>query len=116
MGNHAFLDFQRCSCHEDILLHPSIGFESILKIIQDSKLTICKSDFFSFGENMGYSGFAILAESHVSVHTWPEKKMINADVYACNVSEDNLSKVEFIVDKLKNLFQPMDFTIKIIKR
>ena len=35
------------------------------------------------GDNYGLSGFAMLAESHVSLHTWPEYKKVYLDVFSC---------------------------------
>lgn len=35
-------------------------------------------------EDWGISGFVMIAESHISVHTYPEKNYLTADVYSCN--------------------------------
>lgn len=32
----------------------------------------------------GYSGFVIIATSHVSLHAWPPYRMINIDIFSCN--------------------------------
>lgn len=63
-----------------------------------------------FGEGHGYTGVVILAESHISVHTWPEKGYAAIDAFMCgncdprDILEDVLEfykaerdKVEFIV-------------------
>jgi S-adenosylmethionine decarboxylase len=34
-------------------------------------------------EDAGVSGFVIIAESHISVHTWPEKNFIAIDIFSC---------------------------------
>lgn len=34
-------------------------------------------------EDWGISGFVIIAESHISVHTFPERRHINIDVFSC---------------------------------
>ena len=34
-------------------------------------------------QDWGISGFVIIAESHISVHTFPKRKYINIDVFSC---------------------------------
>jgi S-adenosylmethionine decarboxylase len=36
-----------------------------------------------FGERMGVTGVALLAESHLSIHTWPESGYAAVDVFTC---------------------------------
>ncbi|MBI4177053.1 MAG: adenosylmethionine decarboxylase [Candidatus Aenigmarchaeota archaeon] len=46
-------------------------------------------------EDWGVSGFVMIAESHISVHTYPEKGYLTADVYSCN-HFDSDKAVEFL--------------------
>ena len=36
-------------------------------------------------EDAGISGFVIIAESHISIHTYPERAYLSADVFSCKV-------------------------------
>lgn len=36
-----------------------------------------------FSENGGISGIAVLAESHISIHTWPERAYAAIDIFMC---------------------------------
>jgi S-adenosylmethionine decarboxylase len=36
-------------------------------------------------EDAGVSGFVIIAESHIAVHTWPEKRFISVDLFSCKM-------------------------------
>ncbi|HEX9461782.1 MAG TPA: adenosylmethionine decarboxylase [Alphaproteobacteria bacterium] len=36
-----------------------------------------------FGPNAGLSGVAVLAESHISIHTWPERGYAALDIFMC---------------------------------
>ncbi len=47
-------------------------------------------------EDWGISGFVMIAESHISIHTYPEKDYITADVYSCN-HFDSDKAVAFLV-------------------
>ncbi len=34
-------------------------------------------------EDWGVSGFVLIAESHISIHTFPERSYINIDIFSC---------------------------------
>jgi S-adenosylmethionine decarboxylase len=36
-------------------------------------------------EDWGVSGFVLIAESHISIHTFPEKAYLNVDIFSCKV-------------------------------
>jgi len=60
----------------------------------------------------GWSGFVVITESHISIHTFPARKFVSADVYTCR---DGLNK-EFIVDYFKEKFRLQDVEVNLIKR
>lgn len=45
--------------------------------------TLLHISLHHFTENAGVSGVAILAESHISIHTWPEKNYAAVDIFMC---------------------------------
>src|SRR5881275_2000196 len=45
----------------------------------------------------GFSGFVIIATSHVSLHAWPPYRMINIDIFSCN-EFDEAEVVTFACD------------------
>jgi len=45
--------------------------------------TIMSERWHHFGEGHGYTGVVILSESHISVHTWPEKGYAAIDIFMC---------------------------------
>ena len=59
----------------------------------------------------GVTGVIILAESHISIHTWPEEKYAAIDIFMCGDTKPKLS-VEYINRK----FQPKKYTLKEIER
>ncbi len=51
-------------------------------------------------EDSGVSGFVIIAESHISIHTFPRKDYINIDIFSCRPFDH-----ERALDDVKELFQ-----------
>ncbi|MBB5691859.1 adenosylmethionine decarboxylase [Roseomonas alkaliterrae] len=45
--------------------------------------TILHGHFHHFSPNGGVSGVLVLAESHVSIHTWPERDYAAIDIFVC---------------------------------
>ena len=62
-------------------------------------------------EDWGLSGFVLIAESHISIHTFPEKRYTNIDVFSCKGFD-----WKNIVSYLKNEFEIKKITTKVIKR
>ena len=52
-------------------------------------------------EPQGVTGVAMLAESHISIHTWPEMGMAVCDVFTCGDSAEPEKAVEYIKEQLK---------------
>lgn len=59
----------------------------------------------------GVSGVAVLAESHISVHTWPEIGYGAFDVFMCGDAEPWRS-----IDVLKRAFGTQDVRVKALRR
>ena len=56
-------------------------------------------------EDWGLSGFVIIAESHISVHTFPDRRHVNIDVFSCMEFDavEALAEVQrvFLMDKVR---------------
>ena len=50
-------------------------------------------------EDSGVSGFVIIAESHISIHTFPRKDYINIDIFSCRPFDH-----ERALEDVKDLF------------
>ena len=68
--------------------------------------TILHGHFHHFGPNSGVSGVLVLAESHVSIHTWPERGFAALDIFVCGVCNPSNA-----IPILKKGFQPGRITL-----
>jgi len=60
----------------------------------------------------GWSGFVVIAESHISIHTFPTNGFLSADVYTCKNGMDT----EFILNYFKENFDLKEIEHNFIKR
>lgn len=91
LGAHAILDIW-VESHNIKYLKDAEFLEMIMR---ESALaagaTILNSKFHSFGIDAGITGMLILSESHISVHTWPEKGFLAFDVFMCGKSDPSIA-------------------------
>lgn len=73
-------------------------------------LTLVDEKWYPFppynGQPGGVTGMLLLAESHLAVHTWPERRAVTLDVYVCNFTTDNTPKAEALLREIVAAFQP----------
>ena len=62
-------------------------------------------------EDWGVSGFVMIAESHISMHTFPERKLIWADVFSCKDFD-----AQPVLDEIKRRFSLCDMDVQSIPR
>ncbi|WP_320040317.1 adenosylmethionine decarboxylase [uncultured Desulfobacter sp.] len=80
LGRHITIEYYDCA--SDVLLEKD-GVESILlKAARESGATIISSSFHQF-EPQGVSGVVIIAESHFTIHAWPEHNYAAVDIFTC---------------------------------
>lgn len=60
----------------------------------------------------GWSGFVVIAESHISIHTFPARKFLSADVYSCKTGMD----IAFVERYFKERFGLQEIETNHIKR
>lgn len=64
------------------------GIENaLLEGARKSGATVLHSYMHPFGEGMGVSGVVVLAESHISIHTWPERGYAAIDLFMCGKAD-----------------------------
>lgn len=64
----------------------------------------------------GFTGVVCLSESHVSIHTWPEFKKINLDIYLSNFQKNNDGTVDNIYKSFVSFFNATILSETFIRR
>lgn len=81
-----------------------ISCEDVDKVFRESATsagaTVLSSHFHHFGDGCGITGVVILSESHMSIHTWPEKNYCAIDVFMCGTCDprDTLKALDLFFD------------------
>jgi S-adenosylmethionine decarboxylase len=78
---------------------------SLREIVETCGATLLHIHLHHFSENGGVSGVAVLAESHITVHTWPERNFAAFDIFMCGACDPNKA-----VPVLRRYFQPATVT------
>ncbi len=82
--------------------------ESVLrKCVEEAGATLLHVHLHRFSENGGVSGVAMLAESHISIHSWPEWDYAAIDIFMCGRTEP-----ERAVEVLRRAFAPGRVEVK----
>jgi S-adenosylmethionine decarboxylase len=85
LGRHIVCELSGC---RPSLLSDINGIAAMMiAAAKAARATIMESAFHRF-EPQGVSGTVILAESHLSIHTWPEKGYAAMDFYTCGDHTD----------------------------
>ena len=96
-GTHLLLDFWGARN----LTEPARIDAALCEAAEAAKATILHSHFHHFGPDGGVSGVLVLAESHISIHTWPERDFAAIDIFMCGACNPYQS-----LPVLKAAFQP----------
>ncbi|MEM9628824.1 MAG: adenosylmethionine decarboxylase [Pseudomonadota bacterium] len=82
-GSHLILDLWDAE-HLDDAEVIEMAFR---RAIKEAGATLLHMHFHEFSDNGGISGVAVLAESHMSIHTWPERAYAAIDIFMCGGAE-----------------------------
>ena len=90
---HILFDLSKCS--SKLLDDETFIKDSLVEASKVAGCKILKVETHKF-EPQGVTGYALLAESHISIHTWPEKGIAKCDIFTCNSSNDPLAAIEYL--------------------
>lgn len=116
LGRHILVEYYNCD--PEVLKNPQFIESSMNEAAIEAKATIVESVFHHFNP-WGVSGAVIVAESHLTIHTWPEYGFASADFFTCG-NIDPWKSFEYLEEILKAEFSesieiPRGLTTKIQK-
>lgn len=109
LGNHTLIELYDC----DSKMLDDISFigRVLTRSVEVSGATVLKPVFHKFAPQ-GVTGVVVIAESHFSIHTWPEHGYAAIDIFTCGGLIDNAKAVKYLREQLK----PKNFSVQEIKR
>lgn len=97
LGRHLLIEYTGC---DKAVLNDEKKLEAIFKTAaQKAGATIVQSVFHRYNPQ-GISGVIVIAESHLSIHTWPEYCYAAVDLFTCGESVDPYKGHDYITQEL----------------
>ncbi len=96
-GTHLLVDLWGASN----LCDPELIDRALRDAAEAAGATILHGHFHHFSPNGGVSGVLVLAESHISIHTWPERDFAAIDIFMCGACDPYRS-----VPAIEEAFRP----------
>ncbi len=114
-GLHLMFDAYRCPI--EVLSSMELVYGALnqlsrdLGMIQLSPPIVIKAPGNNKKDPGGYSGFVVIAESHISIHTFDKRGFVSVDIYSCKDFD-----VDKAVSDLVKLFKPKKTEVHIVVR
>lgn len=101
-GTHLLIDLWGADRLDDTALIEA----ALRECAETAGATILHCHLHHFSPNGGVSGVLVLAESHISVHTWPERSYAALDIFMCGACDPFTA-----IPVLKRVFTPKHITL-----
>jgi len=85
--------------------------QTLLRCVAAAGARLLHIHLHRFEANGGLSGVAVLAESHIAVHTWPEAHYAAFDIFMCGQARPQLA-----VEVLQAAFSPQRIAVRELRR
>jgi len=93
LGRHILAEFY--DCDPNILNNPDLIESNMVQSAKEANATIVQQNFHHFSP-YGVSGVVVIAESHLTIHTWPEYGYAAVDLFTCGDSVDPMISYNFL--------------------
>jgi S-adenosylmethionine decarboxylase len=107
IGRHLLADFSQATALDDRVLIE----QSLRAAAAAAGAHLLRIELHEFGAGKGVTGVALLAESHISIHTWPELGYAALDIFMCGSADPQQALVV-----LEQYFKPRHKRISLIDR
>ena len=105
---HLILECYRCA--SGLLDDTAIVRQTLRAAAHSCQLRVVKEGMHRF-QPQGVTGYALLMESHISVHTWPEHSFALVDVLSCMEID-----TEALVDCVREMFKAGHISVRVDDR
>lgn len=109
VGTHCVLELLGCS--PNLLNDESFIRDALSRASREGLSTLLNLTSHKF-QPQGVTALALLAESHISIHTWPENGYAAVDVFTCGQTAQPLRACEYLV----RTFLADDYTLRVLPR
>ena len=108
-GKHLLLELYRCN-------YEKLNDESFLRCILNRAAKLAKATVLNLISNkfepQGVTAIALLAESHISIHTWPESNYSAVDIFTCGQNMMPEQASQYLIKSL----MAEEHTLRVIER
>ena len=108
-SNHFLLELYKCD-------HEKLNDESFLRCTLNRAAKLAKATVLNLISNkfepQGVTAIALLAESHISIHTWPESNYSAIDIFTCGQNMKPELASQYLIETLK----AEEHFLRVIKR
>jgi S-adenosylmethionine decarboxylase len=102
-GTHLIVDLRGAQRLDDV---PYIE-RALIEAVEAANATLLHIHLHHFTPNGGVSGVAVLAESHISIHTWPERGFAALDIFMCGGANPHKT-----IPVLERAFKPTSMSVQ----
>ena len=98
LGTHLLLEMNEC----DVALLDDVAQvkRALLAAAEEAGATVVGEVFHKFSPQ-GVTGIVCIAESHISIHTWPEHAYAAVDIFTCGENLKPMEAAHFIAESLR---------------
>ena len=115
-GLHIVADFYGCNFYFFKGKTKKQIKETFSKIISDNNLHELGNFYYFFSGRDSFTTVISLAESHITIHTWPEDECVFIDIFVCNYSCNQNKNAKSIFKEITKIFLPKKIKKSFIKR
>ena len=99
LGTHLLVELR--DCNPEILKDLKKVKNALVSAAKEAKATIVDISFHEFNP-FGISGMVVIAESHLSIHTWPEYAYAAVDIFTCGDIIKPEVAASFLIEKFES--------------
>ena len=89
-----------CECNADLLNNSEFISTSLRQAVEHANATLIEEVKYEFTPQ-GITAVCLLSESHISIHTWPEKGYAAVDIFTCGEHTHPQKACDFLVSSFE---------------